>query len=156
MNTFNTPNMNMGNNFLQKTNQPYYNYNNSNFSSNTVTNNIIWVQGIEGAKAWQLSPNSIVILLDSEIEGKMYIKSSDNIGMSSLRIFSYTEETDKMNMNNGNVTRESNLDLSQYVKKAELSNIIKEIINEQFVSTTSESTTTTDNDAKPKITLIQK
>lgn len=25
------------------------------------TNNIIWVQGIEGAKAWQLAPNSMAI-----------------------------------------------------------------------------------------------
>ena len=26
-----------------------------------ATNNIVWVQGIEGAKAWQLNPNSMVI-----------------------------------------------------------------------------------------------
>ena len=45
----------------------------------TSTNNSVWVQGIEGAKAWQLNPNSMVILLDSEAEGKMYIKVSDNI-----------------------------------------------------------------------------
>lgn len=29
------------------------------------TNNIIWVQGREGANSWQLNPNSIAILLDS-------------------------------------------------------------------------------------------
>ena len=26
------------------------------FNSNASTNNIVWVQGIEGAKAWQLMP----------------------------------------------------------------------------------------------------
>ena len=104
------------------------------------TNNIVWVQGIEGAKAWQLNPNSMVILLDSECEGKMYIKVSDNIGMSSLRIFNYVEETivppaqDKV-INN-------NLDLSQYVKKDELSTLIKELITNEQVIPTVESTTT--------------
>ena len=104
------------------------------------TNNIVWVQGIEGAKAWQLAPNSMVILLDSEADGKMYIKVSDNIGMSSLRCFNYVEEV--QTAQDGN----KSLDLSQYVKKDELQNLIKEIItNEQSVST-AQSTT----DSKPK------
>lgn len=107
-------------------------YFNNNFSgNNTTTNNIIWVQGIEGAKAWQLNPNSMVILLDSEIEGKMYIKVSDNIGMSSLRVFNYVEET----MPSTNKETINNLDLSQYVKKDELSSLIKELLNEQFIPT---------------------
>jgi hypothetical protein len=96
----------------------------------TSTNNIVWVQGIEGAKAWQLSPNSMVILLDSEAEGKMYIKVSDNIGMSSLRIFNYTEV-----LPSENVTINQDLDLSLYVKKDELGKLIKEILNEQTIST---------------------
>lgn len=95
------------------------------------TNNIIWVQGIEGAKAWQLAPNSMIILLDSEAEGKMYIKVSDNIGMSNLRCFNYVEEVQTAQEN---VTK--SLDLSEYVKKDELHNLIKEIINEQSISTT--------------------
>lgn len=27
------------------------------------TNNIIWVQGIEGAKAWQLAPAEIIVIM---------------------------------------------------------------------------------------------
>ena len=95
------------------------------------TNNIIWVQGIEGAKAWQLPPNSMVILLDSEVEGKMYIKVSDNIGMSSLRIFDYKEEVQKTSSVE---TPINNIDLSQYVKKDELMGLIKEVLNEQSIS----------------------
>ncbi len=96
------------------------------------SNNIVWVQGIEGAKAWQLNPNSMIILLDSEIEGKMYIKVSDNIGMSTLRIFNYVEEIPSTN----NVTNSNDLDLSNFVTKDELKNLIKEFIdNEQSVST---------------------
>ena len=114
------------------------------------TNNIIWVQGIEGAKAWQLAPNSMAILLDSENDGKMYIKVTDNIGMGSLRVFNYVEEL--VQPAQGNVTTDSSLDLSQYVKKDELSTLIKEIMtNEQPISTVDES-----KSAKPGVITFKK
>lgn len=116
----------------------------------TSTNNIIWVQGIEGAKAWQLTPNSMAILLDSEAEGKMYIKVSDNIGMSTLRIFNYVEELPTVNNNQGDANKQS-LDLSMYVRKDELQKLIKEIsANEQPVSTTAEPAK-----QQPKVTFIK-
>lgn len=116
----------------------------------TSTNNIIWVQGIEGAKAWQLTPNSMAILLDSEAEGKMYIKVSDNIGMSTLRIFNYVEELPTVNNNQGDANKQS-LDLSMYVRKDELQKLIKEIsANEQSVSTTAEPAK-----QQPKVTFIK-
>ena len=116
----------------------------------TSTNNLIWVQGIEGAKAWQLAPNSMVILLDSEAEGKMYIKVSDNIGMSTLRIFNYVEEIPTVNSNQGDASKQ-NLDLSMYVRKDELQKLIKEIsANEQSVSTAAEPTK-----QQPKVTYIK-
>ncbi len=121
-------NLNQYNNYTPQRSQ-FSSYFNPATSVSTPTNNIIWVQGIEGAKAWQLAPNSMAILLDSEAEGKMYIKVSDNIGMSSLRVFNYTETSVS------NVTVNQDLDLSQYVKKDELSNLIKEILNEQSIST---------------------
>lgn len=121
------------------------NYFNTTPMTTAATNNIVWVQGIEGAKAWQLSPNSMVILLDSEVENKMYIKVSDNIGMCTLRVFNYVEETPSTN---------NNLDLSQYVTKDELSTLIKEILkNEQSVSTT---TTTTVDGQQVKVTFPKK
>lgn len=136
------------NNFMGKNqfSNPYYNTNPISTQS-TIANNIIWVQGIEGAKAWQLSPNSMVILLDSEIEGKMYIKVSDNIGMCSLRIFDYVEELPSTNVTNNN-----DLDLSQYVKKDELASLIKEVIgSEQSIS----GTATADTE-KPKVTVLKR
>lgn len=56
-------------------------------------NGIQWVQGVEGAKAFQLQPNSNAILMDSENDGIFYIKVSDNVGMCTLRTFKYTEVT---------------------------------------------------------------
>ena len=127
-------------NYIPQKNQ-FSSYFNPATGASASTNNIVWVQGIEGAKAWQLNPNSMVILLDSEAEGKMYIKVSDNIGMSSLRIFNYTEELPKGN--NSDVTINNDLDLSQYVKKDELIDVIKEVLNEQSVSTTASTVQST-------------
>ena len=55
------------------------------------SNQINWVQGIEGAKAYQLMPGSNTILMDSENEGMFYIKSCDSVGMCNLRTFKFTE-----------------------------------------------------------------
>jgi len=124
-------------------------YFNPAVGASASTNNIVWVQGIEGAKAWQLNPNSMIILLDSEVEGKMYIKVSDNIGMSSLRIFNYTEEFPKQE--NSNATINQGLDLSQYVTKDELINLVKEVINEQSVPTAASSDAAEVPAVKPKV-----
>jgi len=122
-------NLNQMANYSPQRNQfsSYFNPVNSNV--NTSTNNIIWVQGIEGAKAWQLNPNSMVILLDSEAEGKMYIKVSDNIGMSSLRVFNYKEEVATSSAN----TTNQQVDLSQYVTRDEIKNLVKECLDEQSI-----------------------
>ena len=96
-------------------------------------NGIKWAQGIEGAKAYQLGPNSNAMLLDSENEGIFYIKTSDNIGMCNLRIFQYKEITSVPN-------EHQQEDMTQYVRKDELDEIIKSYLggtsNEQSVSTT--------------------
>lgn len=67
-----------------------YNYN-PYMSLPQQGNQINWVNGVEGAKAWQLQPNSNTILLDSENENIFYIKVSDNVGMCTLRTFRYEE-----------------------------------------------------------------
>lgn len=112
---------------------PYFN---PTTGASAPINNIVWVQGIDGAKSWPLSPNSTVLLLDNEVEGKMYIKISDNIGMSTLRVFNYTEETETPS--SANVTINQDVDFSNLVKKDELNELIKEYLekNEQFISTT--------------------
>ena len=95
-------------------------------------NGINWVQGIEGAKAWYLQPNSNVMLLDSENDGVFYIKVSDNVGMCTLRTFTFTETTQVPQSSTA-----PEIDLSEYVKKSELESLIKSMLggqNEQSVS----------------------
>ena len=146
------------NNFQRNSNfAPFYTP--SSVVSTTPTNNIIQVQGIEGAKAWQLAPSSIAILLDSESDGKMYIKVSDNIGMSTLRIFNYVEELPSKNVSTSDVTVNNDLDLSLYVRKDELSKLIKELIgNEQSLPATNaaEPAPSTTSPAPAKIITIKK
>ena len=94
-------------------------------------NGITWVQGLEGAKAYQMSPNRNILLMDSENEGTFYIKVTDNIGMANLRVFNYTEVT-------AQDVKKDPIDLSEYVKKSELQELLtelyKEVTNEQSIS----------------------
>lgn len=88
---------------------------------NPMQNTITWVQGIEGAKAYQLFQNSNILLMDSENDGMFYIKTSDSAGMCSLRRFKYQEITESPATNN----------LADYVRKDELSSLLKEILNDK-------------------------
>lgn len=51
---------------------------------------LLWVQGEAGAKSYLLAPNTTVLLMDSE-GSRFYLKSTDNAGMPSLRVFEYSE-----------------------------------------------------------------
>lgn len=53
--------------------------------------NITFVNGIEGAKAFQLSPNSNALLMDSD-NSKFYVKSTDNLGVAKITSYSFTED----------------------------------------------------------------
>lgn len=134
MNQFVNPMFQQQANPYQRQN-PYYPQN----PANTNNNGINWVQGIEGAKAWYMTPNSNVILMDSENDGIFYIKVSDNVGMCNLRTFRYTEITGQVAQKPG-----PQIDLSEYVKKSELESLINSMLggvkDEQSVSR---------NDGKP-------
>lgn len=95
---------------------------------NRMTNNnrITWVNGIEGAKAFQIEPNSNILLLDSDTQGRMYIKTCDNIGMCNLRIFTYEEVT-----GNSQPAQTPEIDISKFVTKDEMNNAINEVL--QFI-----------------------
>lgn len=105
-----------------------YSYN-PTYQRPIMNNGITWVQGIEGAKAFQMAPNSNAILMDSENDGRFYIKVSDNVGMCNLRKFKYEEETNTS----------TQVDMSNYVTRKELEDAIRSIKYEQSVSTNAKS-----------------
>lgn len=103
-------------------NNPFYNQ--PTFQNRMTNNNrITWVNGIEGAKAIQMEPNSNGIFLDSDIQGRMYIKTCDNIGMCNLRIFNYEEVAA-----NTQSRQNTEIDTSNFVTKDEMNNAINEAI----------------------------
>lgn len=55
-----------------------------------VNQGLLWVSGEVGAKSYLVAPNSTVLLMDSDAQ-RFYLKSADNAGMPSLRIFEYSE-----------------------------------------------------------------
>ena len=98
----------------------YYNpqMNNQQFLPQIQTQNLIRVNGIEGAKAYQMSANSIVSLFDAN-EDIMYIKSTDGAGFPSIRTFSFTE------------IKEENKPAKQvdYISREEFEEFKKELMN---------------------------
>lgn len=83
---------------------------------------IVWVQGVEGAKAYPVASGNSVLLMDSE-ESVFYVKSSDVSGMPlPLRVFDYVERKDD---------KAPEVDLSAYVTKKELEETIEKLTDKK-------------------------
>lgn len=76
---------------------------------------LLWVQGEAGAKSYLVAPNTTVLLMDSE-GSRFYLKSTDNAGMPSLRVFEYSEVS--QNAPQATQSVPDNLD-DKYVTRAE-------------------------------------
>lgn len=84
-----------------------------NYNQQSNNQSVIWVQGIEGAKAHPVAAGQAVLLMDSD-SNCLYLKSADQTGMPTLRIFDYKERT--------NAPQEAkNDDLSAFATKEDLS-----------------------------------
>lgn len=79
-------------------------YQNFGMTPRTNEGTLIRVTGIEGARAYQMLPNSTVALFDG-CEDIMYIKSTDGAGFPTIRVFRF-EPVDQMQNQQGQVTRE--------------------------------------------------
>ena len=80
--------------------------------------NLIRVNGIEGAKAYQMPANSTVALFDSN-DDIMYVKSTDGAGFPSIRTFAFTE---KLNV-------EGKSPDVEYISREEFEEFKKELMN---------------------------
>ena len=85
-------------------------------------NNITWVQGEAGAKAFLVAPNNTIALWDSEAQ-VIYIKETDMAGRPTMQILDYT-------------IRNKPKDEMEVLKDeiAELKKKIKEMSNESVIS----------------------
>lgn len=93
------------------------------------TQNMEWipVNGIEGAKNHIVGRNETAWLMDNN-DSKFYVKTADNLGVTTLKAYRFVEitpETDKT------VSNETQIDLTEYVKRTELEEILRSIKKEE-------------------------
>ena len=81
--------------------------------------NLIRVNGIDGAKAYQMTPNSTVALFDSN-EDIMYVKSTDGAGFPQIRKFKFVEMQESQTQQPVN---------NDFISREEFENFKKEIMS---------------------------
>lgn len=77
---------------------------------------LVRVTGLDGAKAYQMHPNSVVALFDGA-EDIFYLKSTDGAGFPTIRIFRFEEVTSTPNVS------------QEYITKAEFEKFKEEVLN---------------------------
>ena len=92
--------------------------NNQQIFPQEQTQNLIRVNGIDGAKTYQMPANSTVALFDSN-EDIMYIKTTDGAGFPSIRTFNFVEI--KQN--------EKSSGSQDYISRQEFEEFKKELMN---------------------------
>ena len=98
----------------------YYNpqMNNQQIFPQEQPQNLIRVNGIDGAKAYQMNANSTVALFDSN-EDIVYIKNTDGAGFPSIRMFKFEEVNE--------ITKSE--EKQDYISRKEFEEFKKELIN---------------------------
>ena len=108
------------NNYSNYYSQP--NYSQQNFQPRPIMNQYVFVNGIDGAKSFQLPPNQTILLMDND-NPYAYMKSSNQIGQTSIRYFKLVETTEQELRNSNNVEVVSN----DYVSRSEFDEMKKKI-----------------------------
>ena len=91
----------------------------SNYQPSHGNSGLTWVQGIEGAKAYPVGAGNSVLLMDSDAQ-YMYIKTADNTGMPTLKVYEYKEVVE-------NKTQAEPIDMGKYVTKKELEEALSKV-----------------------------
>ena len=102
-----------------------------------TTQNLIRVNGIDEAKAYQMPANSTVALFDNN-EDIMYIKTTDGAGFPAIRTFAFNEVVANTNPIQ---------DTADYVTRDEFNKLKEELLNGKQSISRSKSNLTTDKSA---------
>ena len=92
--------------------------------SNQQLNQYAFVNGIEGAKSYQLQPNQSIMLMDSD-NLVCYMKQTNSIGQATLRYFKLTEVSE----NDLKAPAQPQLDANNYVLKSDFNELSKRLDN---------------------------
>lgn len=88
---------------------------------NPQNNGIIWVNGKAEADGYLVAPNSAVALWDAN-NPVIYLRQADSTGKPSTKVYDLVERVDNQPARNF----EPQIDLSQYITRDELENILAE------------------------------
>ncbi len=90
--------------------------------------NVVWVQGIEGAKAYPVLPNQEVMLMDSEAP-VLYTKKADGSGKPiEFEIYDLVPRKEEP---------QPSVDMSEYAKISDIQSMVNRLIDERFDAFTS-------------------
>jgi len=98
---------------MQNFNNPYGNVY-PNYYQQPRTNQYAFVNGFEGAKAFQVQPNQMVMLLDSD-NPIVYKKTANSLGQCTIEAFNLVPIKEEVKTND------------EYVSKAEFDALVKRI-----------------------------
>lgn len=92
------------------------------------TQNVNWipVNGIEGAKNHIVGRNETAWLMDNN-DSKFYVKTADNLGVTTLKAYKFAEIT----VEEGKNVSKDEIDMTKYVTRTELEEILKSIKEEK-------------------------
>lgn len=103
-------------------------------SNNLPTVGVYWVQGLEGAKGYQVNvPNTEVYLRDAEDNKVMYIKTTDSMGRP-MSLTRYRMEEDPIQE-----FQSPAMDMSNYVTKDELTSTLEDMFQKYIPQISFES-----------------
>lgn len=111
-------------NFYQGMQPPQNNYTQTP-QNNTQMNQYAFVNGIEGAKSYQVQPNQTILLMDSD-NPICYMKMANSMGQSTLRYFKLQEinEQDTRDIMN---PQSKPIDTNNYVLRADFDALSKRL-----------------------------
>lgn len=89
---------------------------NAQMASQQPVNCLTRVTGIDGAKAYQMPPNSVAALFDDSYD-IMYVKSTDGAGFPTIRIFDFYEHKEDP------VAPQQTMNTENFATKQELQNL---------------------------------
>lgn len=106
-----------------------YQNNNQNFQQNNQqpqqpqANNYYYVNGVIGAKSFQMQPNQTVMLMDSD-NPMCFMKQSNGMGQSTLRYFKLVEVSEN-DLTDNNEAKQNNT--NEYVLKSDFDVLSKKV-----------------------------
>ncbi len=107
-------------------------------TGNVQNNGILWVSGKQDADSYLVAPNSAVALWDAN-NPVIYLRQADSTGKPSTKVYDLVERVDNQPARNST----TQVDLSQYITRDELENILAERLKR--TSKTSKSKEDADN-----------